>query len=591
MKKFIASILFICILVMSMTFTGFAAYENTHKKTGNQVDDLIAVAQTQLGYREGATANDMSGNTSFRGDGNYTKYGAWYGINPGGWCSMFVSWCANQAGIPTSIIPKHADVNVAMSFYKNNGLWGWGKYWAPKQGKKAYTPKKGDLVFYGNGDLDNAVYIGIVYDIDAETLFTIEGNHLNMCCYVEHKLDEKYIYGYGKPQYTSGAGTISFKTPSFTITNAPAPVSLPQGGGYSIYGKISSANRMTNIKFGIYDSNGKCMSNSMEVKPGTYSYDIVNANPLVKFGVLKPGQYTYIVEAKDETGANEVLIISPFTVNGKVGKTISKKFKVTAGELNMRSGASESSSVYGTVSKGTEITVTQLKDGWARTVYKGNVAYCSAQYLRTVETYSSIGETVTPSPTNKPTATPSPTPTNKPEGIKYDADKYSIPIQSVRQGARGNDVLWVQSILAELGYNISVDGGFGPATKEAVIKYQKANNLSADGSVGPATKNALQKNWESLKILSKPQTNTFYDSAKYKTPATSVRKGTKGNDAYFVQSILKDLGYSIAVDGSFGAGTENTVKEFQKNNGLAVDGSVGPATRSLLLSKWQKKYA
>ncbi len=84
MKKIIASILFICILVTSMTVTGFAAYENTHKQTGNQADDLIAVAQTQLGYREGANANDLSGNTSFRGDGNYTKYGAWYGINPGG---------------------------------------------------------------------------------------------------------------------------------------------------------------------------------------------------------------------------------------------------------------------------------------------------------------------------------------------------------------------------------------------------------------------------------------------------------------------------------------------------------------------------
>ena len=55
-----------------------AAYENTHVNTGNQIEDLIAVATTQIGYTEGNSTSQMGGTSG--GSGNYTKYGAWYGI-------------------------------------------------------------------------------------------------------------------------------------------------------------------------------------------------------------------------------------------------------------------------------------------------------------------------------------------------------------------------------------------------------------------------------------------------------------------------------------------------------------------------------
>ena len=69
-----------------------AAYENTYKNTGNMRNDIVGVALTQVGYKEGSN--------------NYTKYGVWYGLSNSPWCGMFVSWCAKEAGIPNSILNR-----------------------------------------------------------------------------------------------------------------------------------------------------------------------------------------------------------------------------------------------------------------------------------------------------------------------------------------------------------------------------------------------------------------------------------------------------------------------------------------------------
>lgn len=121
-----------------------AAYENTYKNTGNMRNDIIGVALTQVGYREGSN--------------NYTKYGKWYGSPNSPWCGMFVSWCANQAGIPTSVLKKTGIANP-----KNFGL-------SYKSGS-SYTPKKGDLFFQKNFN-----HVGLVYYTEGAYFYTIEGN-------------------------------------------------------------------------------------------------------------------------------------------------------------------------------------------------------------------------------------------------------------------------------------------------------------------------------------------------------------------------------------------------------------------------------
>ncbi|MBR5473308.1 MAG: spore cortex-lytic enzyme [Clostridia bacterium] len=61
-----------------------------------------------------------------------------------------------------------------------------------------------------------------------------------------------------------------------------------------------------------------------------------------------------------------------------------------------------------------------------------------------------------------------------------------------KMGSTGSEVTGIQTRLKEWGYyNGQVDGIFGTATRDAVIKFQKANGLDADGIVGSKTLAAI----------------------------------------------------------------------------------------------------
>lgn len=65
---------------------------------------------------------------------------------------------------------------------------------------------------------------------------------------------------------------------------------------------------------------------------------------------------------------------------------------------------------------------------------------------------------------------------------------------TLRRGAKGNDVIFLQQRLQAFGLlEGAIDGDFGPATEAAVTAMQKQANLAADGIVGPATWTILQE--------------------------------------------------------------------------------------------------
>ena len=60
-----------------------------------------------------------------------------------------------------------------------------------------------------------------------------------------------------------------------------------------------------------------------------------------------------------------------------------------------------------------------------------------------------------------------------------------------RVGDQGTEVAEIQGQLVRLGYDVSADGDYGPATAEAVKAFQTTKGMDADGQVGSTTYTAL----------------------------------------------------------------------------------------------------
>lgn len=72
------------------------------------------------------------------------------------------------------------------------------------------------------------------------------------------------------------------------------------------------------------------------------------------------------------------------------------------------------------------------------------------------------------------------------------------------------------------------------------------------------------------------------------TASTNLKKGSKGVQVKYLQKFLNWYGnYKLDVDGDFGILTEKSVKDYQKAEGLTVDGIFG--TKSLAKAKKIKK--
>lgn len=194
MRKFISILLILTLCFATLTVAADAAFENTYKNTGDMAEDIIGVANTQIGYMEGSLDGTVQGSN------DCTKYGQWYGLNYNPWCAMFVSWCANQAGIPVSIIPKHASCDSGMNWFKGRSKW----QYSPAYGGN-YTPKISDIIYFGyklnNGEYDST-HVGIVSRVDNTYVYVIEGNSSAKVQIVSYKLASSYILGYGTPAYT-----------------------------------------------------------------------------------------------------------------------------------------------------------------------------------------------------------------------------------------------------------------------------------------------------------------------------------------------------------------------------------------------------
>ena len=72
---------------------------------------------------------------------------------------------------------------------------------------------------------------------------------------------------------------------------------------------------------------------------------------------------------------------------------------------------------------------------------------------------------------------------------------YALPGEArvLRRGMRGSDVSSLQEMLADLGYDVMVDGVFGSETENLIKEIQEALGLVADGIVGQQTTAMLRE--------------------------------------------------------------------------------------------------
>lgn len=185
--SFVALIL-VLLLGMHSGMPTHAIYENTYTNTGDAIEDLIHIAETQLGY---CPDEDEAGN----------KYNRWNGTIADSydyaWCHTFVSWCADQAGIGTELIPKTQSVTAGKGFFNQKKRW----MDSESQGG-SYVPRRGDLVYFSqSGDPKAPTHVGIVTEASDDTLYTIEGNVSNLTMAQSYPLSSETILGYGCPLY------------------------------------------------------------------------------------------------------------------------------------------------------------------------------------------------------------------------------------------------------------------------------------------------------------------------------------------------------------------------------------------------------
>jgi len=165
-----------------------------HTDAATGVKRMVDIALSQVGYRE------RNSDGSY-GNGNFSKFGQWYGMNGQPWCAMFVSWAAEQAGIINSVVPKHAYTPTGVEAYKARGLYA--------SSESGYIPREGDAIYFYSERKGRIGHVGIVvaYDHETQRVYTVEGNTGNEVRIRHYDINNPRIDGYGRNGGT-GFGTI-----------------------------------------------------------------------------------------------------------------------------------------------------------------------------------------------------------------------------------------------------------------------------------------------------------------------------------------------------------------------------------------------
>ncbi len=142
----------------------------------------------------------------------------------------------------------------------------------------------------------------------------------------------------------------------------------------------------------------------------------------------------------------------------------------------------------------------------------------------------------------------------------------------LREGMNGQDVLVLQRMLTEAGFNTPENGHFGSATEHSVVAFEQAFNLKANGLV---TKAFVAQ----LRSVAGGSGGASPTAKGASTPAPNAPTLNEGSSGHWVDVLQQDLtfaGFLTQVDGTFGPSTAQSVIAFKRSKSLQPNAVVGP---------------
>lgn len=146
------------------------------------------------------------------------------------------------------------------------------------------------------------------------------------------------------------------------------------------------------------------------------------------------------------------------------------RYKVKEDELNIRTGPGTGYTICGVIKDHGVYTMTEMSGSWGKLKSGAGWINCHEKYCTYLDGAPAVEKRTNPY-------------TNSSRIIKYVEGQ---PMMT------GEDVKWLQWELVEAGYDIEIDGSYGPKSDEALQAYQTQHGLAADGDCGPRTRACMQ---------------------------------------------------------------------------------------------------
>ena len=315
LSVFFVALFFVSLTTVNATQVRTGYYNRSYTLGNNQADNIVAVAQAQMGKTKAQL--------------NYTE----------AWCADFVSDCASLAGI-SNIIPGNGYCQTLYNNIKNKG------------GQDVSSPQKGDIVFYYCKSCSvHWCHVGIMINSSQ----SVEGNYNGKVSLVNgiykdgngHSLANGHITRrFIRPAYASA------KPFHINIDSPKAGASTTSGitaEGWAIYG-----NGVTNVTCNI---NGNTYNCSRKSRP-----DVAERNPGYPTG--NEGFSYYIPEHLMHPGTNQ-LTFTAYNGNTVLGSS-TRTF-----QYNMTASKTLSDGLYTIVSAVNNNSVFDIE--WASMVDEGNL--------------------------------------------------------------------------------------------------------------------------------------------------------------------------------------------------------------------------